>query len=153
MSKSPIPLIVRRQIPAPRTRIFDAFSRSEALAKWFTPDPGIAIDVLAFDFRTGGRFRFRYTMGDGRQPVVAGAYEIISPPVQIAMSWIWQAPDPLAGVPMRVTFDFLERKGATEVVVTHEGIPSDQACSIHEDGWEATLAMLEVHVCPPVGRP
>ena len=146
MSRSPIPLIVRRLIPASRARIYDAFSRPEALAKWFTPDPGITVDVVAFDFHVGGRFCFRYTMDDGRRPAVGGNYETISPPDRIVMSWIWEAPDPLAGIPMRVSFDFVNREQATEVVVTHEGIPSDRACSIHEDGWESTLAGLEVYL-------
>jgi hypothetical protein len=44
---------------------------------------------------------------------------------------------------MRVTFEFLAQPQGTEVVVTHEGVPSDKACTVHEKGWEGTLERLE----------
>ena len=138
-----VPLIVRRMIQAPRTRVFEAFASSEALSRWFTPSADVVLEVMDFDFVAGGRFRLRYIMPDGRQPVVGGVYELIEPPARIIMSWIWEAPDPLADIPMRVSVQFLEKGDATDLVITHEGIPSDQACTIHEDGWGGALNSLE----------
>ncbi len=138
-----VPLIVRRVIDSPPTQVFSAFSRCSALQKWFTPSAEVSIEILEFDFTVGGRFRFQYTLADGRQSVVTGNYEFITEPRQIVMTWVWEPPDALADIPMRVTFDFLEVAGATEVVVTHEGIPSDQACTVHQDGWAGTFANLE----------
>lgn len=143
MRDEPVPLIVRRTIAAPRERIFLSFSRSDLLAQWFTPTKDIALDILEFEFALGAAFRFRYTMPDGRQPVVGGIYESIDEPQQIVITWIWEHPDPLAGIPMRVTFRFNANAGATDVIITHEHLPSDQACTIHADGWEASLDRLE----------
>ncbi|MEL6962904.1 MAG: SRPBCC domain-containing protein [Pseudomonadota bacterium] len=143
MRTEPIPLIVRRVIAAPRDRLFEAFGSADALSRWFTPSADVSLDVMAFDFAAGGRFRFRYVMPDGRRPVVGGIYEMIEPSTRIICSWIWEAPDPLADVPMRVHFEFSEHDGKTEVTITHQGIPSDQACSIHEDGWDGALNSLE----------
>ena len=149
MTGGSIPLIVRKTISAPRARIFAAFSNADSMSRWFTPSADIAFHILAFDFRAGGRYRFRYTMPDGRQPVVGGIYEAIEKPEKIACTWVWEAPDPLADVPMRVTFDFSEHAGGTDIVITHHGIPSDQVCSIHEDGWERALVSLERYVRTP----
>ena len=143
MTTGPIPLIVRRMIAAPRDRIFDLFCSADALSKWFTPSTEIALQVVAFDFSVGGRFRFRYILPDGSKPVVSGVYQQIEAPDLITCSWVWEAPDPLAGIPMRVCFEFFANSGETEVVITHHGIPSDQACSIHEDGWEGALNGLQ----------
>ncbi len=143
MSKRSVPLVVERRIQSSRNHVFGAFSRAEALAQWFTPDREIRVEVLNFDFVEGGRFRFRYTMTDGRCPVVGGCYETLEKPSRITMSWIWEKPDPLAGIPMRVTFDFIDVAHETQVIVTHEGIPSDQACTIHESGWQGSLDRLE----------
>ena len=143
MTAEPIPLIVRRMIAAPRDRIFKAFSSADALSKWFTPSTDIALEIIAFDFSVGGGFRFRYIMPDGRRPVVGGVYEQIEAPERITCSWIWEAPDPLADIPMCVGFEFFEIGAQTEVVITHHGIPSDQICSIHEAGWEGALGSLE----------
>ncbi len=149
MTGEPVPLIVRRTIHAPRPRVFQAFGRAELLSQWFTPTEDIALDILTFDFSPGGRFRLRYTMPDGRRPVVGGTYADIVEPARIVMSWIWEAPDPLADIPMRVTFRFAEREQATEVIITHERIPSDHACTIHADGWEASLDRLERFLAVP----
>lgn len=137
------PLTVRRLIQAPRPLLFEAFSRPDLLTKWFTPSAEISVEVLDFDFVANGRYRLRYHMPDGRQPMVGGSFEKIERPAQIILSWVWDAPDPLAGIPMRVAFRFVEKGNTTEVVITHEGIPTDASCTIHADGWEGTLGSLE----------
>lgn len=149
MTDQPVPLVVRRVIHARRSRIFDAFSRADLLAQWFTPSPEISLEVLEFDFVVDGRFRLRYTLPDGRRPVVGGAYQCIEPPEEIILSWIWEAPDPLADIPMRVLFRFIEKDDATEVVITHEGLPSDTICTINAGGWEASLDSLERYLVNP----
>lgn len=142
MSIEPIPLIVRREIPSPRARIFEAFTRPNYLLQWFTPSPEIAIEILKFEFIPGGRFQLRWAMPDGRCPVVGGVFESIDRPKEITMSWMWEAPDPLENIPMKVTFQFSEKRTTTEVMVTHVGIPSDMACTVHANGWEGTLSNL-----------
>nr|WP_276562391.1 SRPBCC domain-containing protein [Hoeflea prorocentri] len=135
-------MIVRRDIAAPRERIFKAFTRPELLKQWFTPSTDISVEALTFDFTPNGEFRLRYVMPDGRNPEVAGVFQRIEPPELIAMTWIWQAPDPLENIPMEVTFEFLDKADVTEIVITHKGIPSDTACTIHANGWEGTLTVL-----------
>ena len=76
-------------------------------------------------------------------------YERIAPPEEVILSWIWEAPDPLADIPMRVLFHFVEKDDATEVVITHERLPSDTACTIHADGWEAALDSLARYMLEP----
>lgn len=142
MTAEGIPLIVRRVIPAPCTRIFDAFATADHLCRWFRPNREIVVEVLRYAFVPQGAYRLRYLMPDGRRPVVGGVFDRIDRPRRISFSWEWDAPDPLENVPMHVCFDFHARGGATEVQVTHRGIPSDVACTIHADGWDATLAIL-----------
>lgn len=140
---SAIPLIVRRTIPHPRQKLFDMFSQAEVLSKWFSPSADIHLEILEFKFEPGGRYRFRYQMPDGRAPTVGGLYREIVEHERISVSWVWEAPDPLAGIPMEVTFEFFPAGTGTEIVVTHEKLPSDTACSIHEDGWERALDSLQ----------
>ncbi len=143
MTDTPVPLIVRRDISAPRSRIFDAFTRADAIAKWFSPSIDIAVEVLEYDFASGGNFRLLWSLPDGRKPVVGGRFERIDRSSEIIMSWTWQPPDPLENIPMRVTFRFADKKDKTEVTIVHEGIPTDLACTVHADGWEGTLTSLE----------
>ena len=143
MIESKQSVTVRRLIGAPRARVFEAFSRPDALTQWFTPSPDISLEVLAFRFAPQGGFRLRFTMPGDERKVVAGSYDVIAPPERLAFSWIWEAPDPHAGIPTRVVVELLEKGAATEVVLTHERLPSDEARSRHAAGWEATLDRLE----------
>lgn len=144
MTTISVPLVVRRLIRGSSvTQIFSAFVSPVSLSQWFVPSPEIRVEVLAFDFVVGGRYRLRYTMPDGRIAVVSGVYEEIDEPTRIVLSWMWEAPDPLADILMRVAFAFLESEAGTEVVVTHENIPFDVACTIHQNGWEGSLDGLE----------
>ncbi|WP_420334296.1 SRPBCC family protein [Roseibium sp.] len=143
MTGTPVPLIVRRTIRAPRAKVFSAFRDADTLTQWFTPDPSITVEALEFVFEQNGRFHLRYLMPDGRTPCVAGVFQEIEPSRFIEMTWEWQAPDPLENIPMSVSFRFLDVADGTEVVVIHEGIPSDQACTIHAEGWEATMKILQ----------
>lgn len=137
-----IPLVVRRTISAPRTTLFAAFINPRSLQNWFKPNNDVSVEILQHDFESQGRFRYRWTLPDDRTATVHGAFLDIEEPHQIVMSWQWQAPDPLEGVPMKVSFRFIEENGATDVIVTQEGIPSDTACTVHQDGWVGTLAQL-----------
>lgn len=150
----PVPLIVRRNIAAPRRRLFALFSQPDLLAQWFTPSADISLEVLEFSFQVGCRYRFRYHMPDGRTPTVGGTYRDIAEPERIKLSWIWEPPDPLAGIPMEVAFEFFDHDATTDVVITHEKLPSDVACTVHADGWEGSLNSLERYLAhvPPTDR-
>lgn len=55
---------ITRAFAAPRARLWDAWTRPEALAQWFGPK-GSASTILAFDLRPGGEWRGRMDMPDG----------------------------------------------------------------------------------------
>lgn len=48
-----------------------------------------------------------------------------------------------------VTVDFLPRASGTEVVVTHEKLPSDVAVGQHREGWTEILESLAAFRFPP----
>jgi uncharacterized protein YndB with AHSA1/START domain len=55
---------VTRAFDAARSRLWDAWTRPEALAQWFGPK-GSSSTVLAFDLRPGGEWHGRMDMPDG----------------------------------------------------------------------------------------
>ncbi|MEP3277673.1 MAG: SRPBCC domain-containing protein [Stappiaceae bacterium] len=134
---------VRRMVTADRARIFGAFKTAAALEQWFSPAPDITLDVLQFEFAVGGRYRIRYAMPDGSHPTLGGTFDLIQPPEKLSFTWVWEAPDPHADIPTRVTIDLIEQNNATEVVLTHEQIPTREIAARHAAGWEATLDHLQ----------
>lgn len=79
-------VIVRRTVAASPARVFDAFQRADALGQWFSPHPDIAVDILAFQFKPDGAFRYRFAYPDGRQSTVRGIYRTITPCTELIFS-------------------------------------------------------------------
>lgn len=137
---------IRRNINAPRNTVFDAFRDPEALAQWFSPNPSIRVQVLAFDFRDGGTFRIFYHMPDGTQKGVGGIYSSITPPDELNFTWIWEEPDPHAGLETHVRVQLLDKGDDTEVVLTHTKLPSEDVATHHGEGWKGILEGLNNHI-------
>ncbi|WP_337660383.1 SRPBCC family protein [Anderseniella sp. Alg231-50] len=135
-------ITVRRLVRVGRTRTFNAFASAHALAEWFTPDASISLEVIDFDFVPQGTFRLRFTMPDGSRPGVGGQYLVIDQPERIVFSWIWEAPDIHAGIRTQVSVRFIQRGDQTEVTITQDRLPSQDARERHVLGWQGTLARL-----------
>jgi len=130
-----------RRVKADRGRVFDAFSTVEALEQWFSPSADIEIELKVFDFTPEGEIHLCYTMPDGATPSVRGRFELIERPTRIVLAWMWEAPDPQAGISTRVTIQLEDRGRETEIILTHDKLPHDGR-NRHETGWEATLNRL-----------
>jgi uncharacterized protein YndB with AHSA1/START domain len=67
---------------------------------------------------------------------IAGVFEAIEPPHRLRYTW---SLEPQQGSVERVTICFEAHGPSTEVVVTHERIPSEAARTSHERGWTGCL--------------
>jgi uncharacterized protein YndB with AHSA1/START domain len=129
-------LVVRRIIPVPRERVFQAWLDPESLAQWMRP--GGATDATAeVDPKVGGRFRIVMIEGAKRYEHT-GEYLVIDPPKRLEFTWISQATDHR---PTVVTVELLERDRGTELVLTHRRLPPKEVES-HRHGWIDILREL-----------
>jgi uncharacterized protein YndB with AHSA1/START domain len=135
-----VTLEIRRTFAAPRERIFNAWTRSEELRKWFAPGP-LTTAVADSDLRVGGRYRITMRGPDGKEHTVTGVYQIIEPPRRLVYTWRWED-KPSAGE-STVTVEFNDRGESTEVVLRHEGLPNEKERAEHEQGWNGCLEKLE----------
>jgi uncharacterized protein YndB with AHSA1/START domain len=142
MTQTSHSVTVRRVLATTREQVFAAFTRSEALCQWFSPNPDIQVEVLAFKFELDGEFRLRFTMPGGEVKVVDGTYRQIAPPEQLAFSWMWQAPDPHADIATDVVVQFVEQGDSTEIILTHDKLPDELTSTRHGAGWEGMLDRL-----------
>ncbi len=144
----PDALRVERHFRAPPERVFRAWTAAEELRRWSDPDPRDA--EAEVDLRVGGRYRIAMARADGTVHRVTGVYREIDPPRRLVYTWRWES---MPGSPETVvTVDFRARPdGGTDLVLVHEGLPSDDARARHAHGWGASIDKLAAVVGEPAG--
>lgn len=143
---TPFALRTRRRYAASRERVFSAWITPEAVRRWFIPDVSDWSGPPEIDPRPGGRYRFcvKYL---GVIFTIHGTYLEVRPPERLVFTWEW-TDDPLLKEDgdSLVTIEFHDREGGTEVVLTHEKLPSEAARKEHAQGWEGCLDQIEALV-------
>jgi uncharacterized protein YndB with AHSA1/START domain len=96
-----------RMIPAPRERVFEAFSDPAQLARWWGPD-GFTSTFEKFDLRPGGTWRFVMHGPDGVDYPNESVFVDVTPPERVVF-------DHISGHHFRMTIALLAQ-GETTVV-------------------------------------
>lgn len=134
-----IMLELRRTFPAPRERVFQAWTDPEQVKKWFGPK-GCTCPEAELDLRVGGRYRFVLEEPDGRH-IVTGEYVEISAPERLVFTWKWEH-SPKDSPETLVTVEFLPKGDGTEMVLTHERFPAEDLRDLHDQGWTSSMECL-----------
>ncbi|HKC23896.1 MAG TPA: SRPBCC domain-containing protein [Thermoanaerobaculia bacterium] len=133
---------LRRTYAAPRERVFRAWTDPEQIKRWWGP-PGTATPDAVVDLRPGGKYRFTMrSLPDGEPYFLVGTYREVQPPERLVYTWTWRGTS-MEVQDSLVTVQFHDREGSTEVVVTHELLPSDAARERHTKGWTGCLDRLQ----------
>jgi uncharacterized protein YndB with AHSA1/START domain len=148
-------LQVRRVFDAPREEVFRAWTEPEVLRQWLMPSSGSSPDAK-IDLREGGSYRIEMRIGDD-VAYVGGDYLEVRPPERLVFTWAFEpvevakasTPEVRAMAPSlndtgetRVSVEFRDRGGSTEVVLTHEALRTDAIREFHEGGWTSSLDRL-----------
>lgn len=131
-------LVVRRTVRASPARLFAAWTDPAELAQWWGPS-GVSCTGAEIDLREGGRFRIGNRFADGREVSIVGEYERIEASHRLVFTWRLEPGPELFE---RVTVRFEPRGDATEIVVVHERIATQEARASHEAGWRDCLGRL-----------
>src|SRR5437016_12878326 len=81
-------LTITRFFKAPCERVFEAFTKKEAIEGWFGPE-GFTVPSVAIDVRHGGKYRIEMHSPEGSVHIVSGEFREVRPPEQLAFSWAW----------------------------------------------------------------
>ena len=130
-------VVVSREIAAPAEQLFDAWLDPESLAIWMRPGT-TERSTVSVDARVGGAFEIIMHLPDQTVPH-RGTYREISRPRRLVFTWN----SPYAGeTDSLVTVDFRPTRGATEIVITHESLTSEEMVEAHTGGWTDILEIL-----------
>ncbi len=132
-------LELQRVFAHPRERVFDAWTRPEALGAWMGPSEAIRAESVSVDLREGGHYRIDFVEAGEPTKRVQGTYLAIRRPERLMFTWIWAPPMPDAGVETTVIVDFEEVAAGTRVHLRHLRFATPAACELHAAGWSGTL--------------
>jgi uncharacterized protein YndB with AHSA1/START domain len=136
-------------LPASLERVFEAWSRPEALSRWFVVEPSWRARATN-DFRVGGGYRVEMRRDDGTIFVAFGEYLEIDPPRRLVFTWSSAAPPVRRSV---VTIELAPAGAATELTLTHDLLPDSPEGRAHAIGWDGSLSSLERHLSSPEDIP
>lgn len=135
---------IRRRLKAPAEEVFDLWTKPDLMVRWMSPFPG-AVDCRAScDPRPGGAFSLTMTSNQAIREV-CGTYVEVDRPRKLVFTWIGPLTD---NVMTLVTVELNPRGDETDLVLTHERLPTPAIHDGHTKGWGHILDHLAEAVAP-----
>jgi uncharacterized protein YndB with AHSA1/START domain len=135
-------LRLQRTFNAPVEAVFDAWTSTEVLRRWWPAGSDWETPVAEVDLRIGGELRLVMRSPEGEEFGGRGEYVEISPPARLVFTWTWDGHQRHEGTQL-VEVEFAERHdGTTTVVLTNRGLADDESRRSHREGWEASFDNL-----------
>jgi uncharacterized protein YndB with AHSA1/START domain len=141
MVPSELALRMRRVLPAPRERVFRAFTDPGELAEWWGPK-GFTAPSIELDLRSGGTYRIAMQPPDGDLFYLSGEFREVDPPARLAYTFRWEDPDPDDRETV-VTLSFEDLGESAEVMFTQRAFSTEGRRALHEQGWTDSLDRLQ----------
>ena len=106
-------IVITRVFDAPRTLVFEAWTKAEHVVHWWDPS-GVPLAVCEIDLRPGGAFRFVNGGPDGAKYPFAGTYREILPPERL----VFIPQNSSSGAESFALLIFHESEGKTTLTMT-----------------------------------
>jgi len=139
---SSIVLRLERVFAAPRERVFEAWTSTEALKRWWCP-PGWEPERVEVDLRVSGALHLGMRrMTDGSIAAVHGRFLEVRRPERVVYTWRWTgALEDMSE--SRVTVEFHDEHGDTRLILTQDRLPDIPLWHRHRAGWIAACDRME----------
>jgi len=135
-----VKVYLKRVFQAPRERVFAAWTNPHDMDQWCAPGP--MTPKTEVDLRVGGKYRIAMHNSEDDSTIIAGGeYREIRRPERLVYTWSWEGGE--ERMESLVTVEFREKGDATEVILTHEKLPSEESKVQHTEGWIGCFVKLE----------
>jgi uncharacterized protein YndB with AHSA1/START domain len=129
---------VRRRLKAGADQIFDLWTKPDLMVRWMSPYRGAVVCKATCDLRPGGAFSLVMSAEESSREV-SGTYLQVDRPRKLVFTWV----GPLTNnVTTLVTVELNPCGDETDLVLTHERLPTLAICEGHTTGWGNILDHL-----------
>jgi uncharacterized protein YndB with AHSA1/START domain len=129
---------VRRRVKATAEEIFDLWTRPDLMVRWMSPFPGAVDCKASCDLRPGGAFSLAMSSQESSRDV-SGTYVEVERPRKLVFTWTGTLTN---NVNTLVTVELTPRGDETDLVLTHERLPTSAIVEGHTRGWGHILDHL-----------
>ena len=129
---------VRRRVKARAEEVFDLWTRPDLMVRWMSPFPGAVDCKASCDLRPGGAFSLAMLSQESSREV-SGTYVEVERPRKLVFTWTGALTD---NVNTLVTVELTPRGDETDLVLTHERLPTSAIVEGHTRGWGLILDHL-----------
>ena len=149
MLPNDLEVVVIRDFQAPRSTVFDAWTKPELMSRWLLGPPGWTMPVCEMDLRVGGTFRWRWRNDAGAEFGFTGVFREVVRPSRLVHTQVY---DPgtvggSMGAEALITAALTENRGVTTYTTTiryQSKADRDAAMSTGmTDGMEQSFAQLD----------
>ena len=143
----PPELRMTRVFDAPKSLVFEAWTKAEYLSRWFTPAP-LTTQGCELDFRPGGVFRLTMRTPDGVELPMDARFTEIVPHERIVFTATVHG-----GLKILTTVSFAEKDGQTTLTAHQVYSHESDATRGANAGWTLTLDQLGTYLREKESRP
>jgi uncharacterized protein YndB with AHSA1/START domain len=136
--------VVRRetQIAAPPATVFAFLTDPDKILRWMGSE-------AETETHPGGLYLIK-NIGSGDR-TARGTFREVVPVHRLAYSFGWEGRDDVPPGSSLVEIDLIDNEGGTLLRMTHSGLPNEEMCASHSEGWAHYLGRLTV--AAPGGDP
>lgn len=135
-------LEITRIFSAPRSLVFDAWTKPKHLAQWSTPQ-GITLPFSEAEIRPGGKWRSCMRLADGTDLWLSGEYRRVVPDELIEFTHAWEE-NGRRGHETVVTVRFSDYGNKTKLTFRQAFFDSVSSRNGHRGGWNECFDKLDV---------
>ena len=138
-----------RTYPAPRERVWAAWTRADLLQRWVCPDPEWRVAACEVDAREGGGYRIRFgprPAGDDYSETAT--FSVFEPVERLVLDVLTEGED--MSERSRCTVQLLPVDGGTRLDLTVEGLSGVETVEHLRTGWEWCLEGIAAQLEPAV---
>jgi uncharacterized protein YndB with AHSA1/START domain len=81
--------VMTRVVDAPKTVVWDVYTRPEHIQQWMLGPEGWTMPVCEIDLRPGGAWHFTWRRSDGSELDMRGEYREVVPPERLVSTESW----------------------------------------------------------------
>src|SRR5262245_20865659 len=129
------PLMVQREVEVatPPAPVFPFLTGPEKILRWMGTESTL-------EPHPGGLF----LLNVGGKHMARGEFTEVIPVHRLAYSFGWEGHEKVPPGSSLIEIDLIDQKNGTLVRLTHSGLPDEEECASHGEGWAHYLGRLAV---------